>query len=264
MLTYPQIDPVLFSLGPLMVRWYSLAYIGGILLGAWYIQYLNKRPPVLANLKPFDDLIFFGIIGIILGGRLGYVLFYYPDYFLSHPADIIKVWQGGMSFHGGLVGFTLAIAYFCKKHTYSFFAVMDLCAAATPIGLFFGRIANFINGELYGRTTTSSLGMVFPNGGSLPRHPSQLYEAALEGIVTFILLFILIRFFNFRQAKGAITGSFLCCYAVARMGIEQFRQPDEDIGFVIGNLTMGQILSLPMLLLGLLFLYMAFRPQQKK
>jgi phosphatidylglycerol:prolipoprotein diacylglycerol transferase len=258
MLTYPQIDPVLLTIGPLVIRWYSLAYIGGIVLGAWYIQWLNKKTPVLAALKPFDDLMFWAIIGIIVGGRLGYVFFYYPDYFLSHPAEIIQIWQGGMSFHGGLVGFALAVLGFCKKNHYPFFSVMDLCAAAAPIGIFFGRMANFINGELYGRTTTFAFGMIFPNGGPLPRHPSQLYEAVLEGIATFLILFVLAHFFNFRRHVGALTGSFLCCYSLSRIYIEQFREPDEEIGFIIGHITMGQLLSLPMLAVGLGLLYLAF------
>lgn len=263
MLTYPSIDPVLMHIGPLAIRWYSLAYIAGILLGAWYIKWLNTRPPILAGLKPFDDLTFYAMLGIILGGRLGYVFFYYPEYFLFHPVDIIKIWQGGMSFHGGLIGFSLAMLWFCKKNTYSFFILMDLCAAAVPIGLFFGRIANFINGELYGRITTSPFGMIFPNGGSLPRHPSQLYEAGLEGIATFIILFLGIKIAHLRTKKGAITGLFLCCYALSRIIIEQFREPDEDIGFIVGSITMGQLLSLPMLLLGITLIYLAFSQHKK-
>lgn len=263
MLTYPHIDPVIFSVGPLMIRWYSLAYIAGILLGGLYINRLNRIPPVLKNFKPLDDLAFFAILGIILGGRLGYVLFYASDYYLAHPTDILKLWEGGMSFHGGLIGCSLALFYFARKHHYPFLAVMDLVSTATPIGLFFGRLANFINGELYGRITNAPVGMIFPHGGDLPRHPSQLYEAMLEGVVTFFILFFLIRYTRIRHATGALTGSFLCCYALSRMIVEYFREPDVQLGFFFGIFTMGQLLCIPMLLLGLYLLRTAYHGQTK-
>ena len=187
MFSYPIIDPVIFSLGPVDIRWYSLAYILGILLGAWIIHSQKKHIPALQSLKPFDDMLLFAMFGIILGGRIGYILFYQFEFYLQYPMHIFKLWEGGMSFHGGLIGFTVAMWFFAKKHHYPFLAIMDVCAGAAPIGIFFGRIANFINGELFGRITDSPVGMVFPNGGPYPRHPSQLYEALLEGICLFII-----------------------------------------------------------------------------
>ena len=251
MLSFPNIDPIAIHLGPLAIRWYSLAYVTGILGGWWLIsRELAARP--LANLskKAFDDTIMWAVIGIILGGRLGFVLFYKPGYYLENPGQILHVWEGGMSFHGGLLGFILAFFLFCRKYHINFLSLMDLMASVAPVGLFCGRIANFINGELYGRVTDSPLGMVFPHGGELPRHPSQLYEAGLEGVVLFCLMFWLLKKTNARETPGFLCGAFLCGYAISRVIVECFREPDSYLGFIAGPATMGQILSLPMLLLG--------------
>jgi phosphatidylglycerol:prolipoprotein diacylglycerol transferase len=251
MLSFPSIDPVALQLGPLAIRWYSLAYIAGILLGWWLILAEHKKRP-LANLtrKAIDDMVMYAVLGIILGGRLGYTLFYKPGYYLEHPLQILHVWEGGMSFHGGLAGFIIAFYLFARRHNISFLGLMDLMAVAAPIGLFFGRVANFINGELYGRVTDSPLGMIFPGGGSLPRHPSQLYEAALEGIVLFLLLLILLKTTRLREKTGMLSGIFMSGYGIARIVCEYFREPDAFLGYLMPGITMGQLLSLPVLLIG--------------
>ena len=261
MLSYPHIDPVLMHLGPLAIRWYSLAYMAGILLGWWLITREIARKP-LANLSPkaLDDMVAWAVVGIILGGRLGYVLFYKPAYYFEHPAQIVHVWEGGMSFHGGLIGTILAFYVFARKHNIRFFALMDLLAVAAPIGLFFGRLANFINGELYGRVTDAYVGMVFPTGGELPRHPSQLYEAALEGAVLFFVLLFLLKKTRARERTGALSGVFLIGYSFARIACEHFREPDAFLGFIYAGATMGQLLSLPMLALGM---YLLFRSRNE-
>lgn len=254
-LPYPQIDPVLVHIGPLAIRWYSLAYIAGIAGGSYYVDWLNKKAPSFPKLKAFDDLMVWAIFGIILGGRFGYILFYQPDYYFAHPAEMFKVWEGGMSFHGGLLGAITAIFLFCRTKKIPFLAVTDLCSCAAPLGLFFGRIANFINGELFGRVTDSPLGMVFPRGGDLPRYPSQLFEAGMEGVVLFMLMFIASHR-GARHYKGMLSGIFLIGYAFARMSMEQFRQPDAFLGFIFANaITMGQLLSAPMIVLGIFLIY---------
>lgn len=253
--SYPEIDPIIFSIGPLAIRWYSLAYVIGIAGGGMYIDYLNKKAPSYPQFKALDDLLVWAIAGIILGGRLGYVIFYNGAYYLQYPLEALQIWQGGMSFHGGLTGLTIAIFLFSRKREIPFLALTDFCAAAAPIGLAFGRVANFINGELYGRVTDAPIGMVFPHAGSLPRHPSQLYEAALEGVVLFIVLFYAAKK-GARHALGLLSGLFLCGYAIARIIIEYFREPDAQLGFIFADfITMGQILSLPMLLLGLYLIH---------
>lgn len=249
-ITFPDIDPVLVQIGPLAIRWYALAYVSGIVLGWWYLIRLNKRPPVILTQKALDDIMVWATLGIILGGRLGYVIFYNGSYYLHNPVEILKVWQGGMSFHGGLIGLLIAVYLMCRKEKISFIGTMDMVACVGPIGLFFGRIANFINGELYGRVTDVPWGIIFPRGGPLPRHPSQIYEALLEGLTLFLILSLLVWFTRIRHYKGAIGGVFLIGYALARMTVEQFREPDEQLGFIWGALTMGQLLSFPMLLIG--------------
>lgn len=234
-----------------------MAYIMGIVMGAWYIDKLNKKPPVIKNLKPFDDLMVWAIIGIVAGGRMGYVLFYNLSYYAVHPFEALQVWHGGMSFHGGLIGFVTAIYILCRKQRMPFLGVMDLCACVAPLGLFFGRIANFINGELYGRITDSPFGMIFPNGGDKPRHPSQLYEAFLEGLVLFIILFCCIKFTRARGKVGMMSGIFLLGYSIARTVVENFREPDEQVGFIFGSFTMGQLLSVPMVMLGAFLVFRA-------
>jgi len=246
-MVFPDIDPVLVQIGPFAIRWYALAYIFGIIGSCAYITWLNKKPPVSKGLKPFDDFLMWAVLGIILGGRIGYVLFYNFGYYISQPADILKVWQGGMSFHGGMLGVIVAVYLFAKKNNYSFLALVDMGSCAAPMGLFLGRLANFVNGELYGRVTDSPIGMIFPNGGPFPRHPSQLYEAFLEGIVLFLLLLALVKFTKVKEKPGFLSGAFLVGYGVARSSAEFFREPDDYVGFV----TIGQFLSLPMIALGI-------------
>ncbi|MCE3232865.1 MAG: prolipoprotein diacylglyceryl transferase [Rickettsiaceae bacterium] len=259
MIAYPNIDPVLIEIGPLAIRWYSLAYVAGIVLGGLYADWLNRKPPMQKNLKVYDDFMGWAIIGIILGGRLGYVLFYNLPFYLENPIDILKVWHGGMSFHGGLIGVISATIIFCKRHKVQIMPLFDLLACAAPIGIFFGRVANFINGELYGRVTDSPFGVIFPEGGPLPRHPSQLYESTLEGLVLFIALLLLARFTNAKAKAGVLSGVFLAGYGLSRMIIENFREPDEQIGFLFGHVTTGQFLSVPMLLIGTVIIFIAAR-----
>ncbi|HEX7967497.1 MAG TPA: prolipoprotein diacylglyceryl transferase [Stellaceae bacterium] len=271
---FPDIHPEIFSigpfsigawtLGPFAIRWYALAYIAGLVIGWRYCLALAKRPPQLVRPQDIDDFLFWATIGVVLGGRIGYVLFYNFDQYLAHPLEIFALWHGGMSFHGGLTGVILAIILFCRRRDIPFLAFADIVACAAPIGLFFGRIANFINGELWGRVTDVPWAMVFPTGGPEPRHPSQLYEAFLEGIVLFTLLWALQRFTPARQRPGTLSGVFLIGYGTARIIVEFFRQPDVQVGqqgFLFWGITMGQLLSVPLLLVGLaLILYARRRP----
>ena len=250
-LPFPTIDPVLIAIGPFAIRWYALAYIAGIVLAWRLVLWLIDRGNGAWSRKDADDFVVWATVGIILGGRLGYVLFYKPEYYLFHPHEILFIWQGGMSFHGGLLGVTGAIVLFCRKRGRNLLTVADTIAVSGPIGLFFGRIANFINAELYGRTTDVAWAVVFPNGGPLPRHPSQLYEAGLEGIVLFAIMCFLYFGTTARYRPGFLTGVFVSGYAIARMFVELFREPDAHLGFIAGGITMGQILSLPLLLFGL-------------
>jgi phosphatidylglycerol:prolipoprotein diacylglycerol transferase len=259
MIAYPNIDPVLIAIGPFAVRWYSLAYVAGIVLGGLYADWLNRKPPMQKNLKVYEDFMAWAIFGIILGGRLGYVLFYNLPFYLENPLDILKVWHGGMSFHGGLIGTIVATIIFCKKNKIGVWPLFDLLACAAPIGLFFGRMANFINGELYGRPTDVPWAMIFPTGGDLPRHPSQLYEAGLEGLVLFSVLLLAAKFTNIKAKAGALSGIFMSGYALSRMIIEHFREPDEQIGFLFGDITTGQLLSIPMFIAGLVIIFVAVR-----
>ena len=258
-MVFPEIDPILFQIGPFAIRWYALAYIAGILLGMLYIAFLDRKTPKTLSKALQEDIVLWAVIGIILGGRLGYVAFYNLSYFMHEPLAILRVWEGGMSFHGGLIGLILAIYLLCRKHNQPFLPVMDLISCAAPIGLLFGRIANFINGELYGRITDSPIGVIFPNAGSMPRHPSQLYEAALEGLLLFILLAILTTYTKVQQFPGVLSGIFLLGYSLARMVAEQFREPDAHIGFLFNHATMGQLLSAPMLILGIYLIVRARR-----
>jgi phosphatidylglycerol---prolipoprotein diacylglyceryl transferase len=257
---FPVIDPVAFELGPLVVRWYALSYIAGILLAYAYIGWLNRRVPFFTHAAR-EDLITYAVLGIILGGRLGYVLFYQFAYYSGQPLEALKIWHGGMSFHGGLLGVLAAFYLYARRHKLPYLRVLDYLAAATPIGLFLGRIANFINGELYGRQTDAPWGMVFPHAGGMPRHPSQLYQAAAEGLLLFLVLFLLVRFTPLLKREGAIGGAFLVGYGLARFGVEFFRQPDAQLGFLFGEwMTMGQLLCLPMIVLGL---WLLLRAQKK-
>lgn len=261
MLTFPQIDPVLIHLGPLSIRWYAVAYVAGVFGGWWLLKKFNTRKNGEALLaeKPLDDIIVYSILGIILGGRIGYVLFYNLPLYLDHPLEALKVWQGGMSFHGGLLGMIGAMILFARRYKISFLELMDRCAIVAPIGIFFGRLANFINGELWGRTTDVPWAMIFPTGGELPRHPSQLYEAATEGLLLFLILFTLALRTKILDKIGALSGLFLIGYALARTFCEQFREPDAQIGFLFGHLTMGQLLSAPLLLGGAYLLWASCR-----
>ena len=252
MFEFPNIDPVAFSIGPIALRWYSLAYLTGFLLGWRYCLVLADRSGgVRPSRDDIDDFLPWAIGGVILGGRLGYVLFYQFEYYMANFGDILKLWHGGMSFHGGALGVIVALFVFSAMRRISVLRLADYVAACVPIGLFFGRIANFINGELFGRVTDASVGMVFPRGGPLPRHPSQLYEALLEGAVLFVLLFVLVRSKFAQKNPGVVAGGFLAGYGVMRGCVEFYREPDAHLGLVGGMISMGQMLSVPMILAGL-------------
>ncbi len=250
-LAYPAIDPVLVEVGPLQIRWYSLAYVAGILMGWWYIGWLDRKKPHALTQPLYDAIFIWAVIGVVAGGRLGYVFFYKFLYYAFNPIEIFYIWQGGMSFHGGMLGMIFATYLCCRQHKVSFWPVMDLAACAAPMGLFFGRIANFINGELYGRVTDSPLGMVFPHSGDgLPRHPSQLYEAVLEGLVLFLILLFFAKKTDARYKPRMLSGIFLLGYGAARFVVEYFREPDAHLGFIVSHFSMGQLLCLPMIFYG--------------
>lgn len=249
MIPYPHIDPVIFQVGPVAVRWYGLMYLLGFLSGYFLIHHLARLRALNLSRDDVADLLFYCILGVILGGRLGYVFFYNPGHFLSHPSQIFAVWEGGMSFHGGLAGVVVAALFYCRRHRLPILLLGDILTTSATVGLFMGRIGNFINGELWGRITDLPWGMVFPGAGPLPRHPSQLYEALLEGPVLFLILYSLHRR---RAVAGVPFFSFFLCYGLFRFTIEFFRQPDSHLGFLWGGATMGQILSLPMVLIGVI------------
>jgi phosphatidylglycerol:prolipoprotein diacylglycerol transferase len=264
-IAFPVFDPVAISLGPIAIRWYALAYIGGIVLGWIYARALIKSEklwsgPAPISLAQMDDFILWVTIGIIVGGRSGYVLFYNLPFFIEHPAAIFKLWEGGMSFHGGFLGCVVAVMWFAHKNGISILSLGDIVTAVGPIGLFLGRLANFINSELWGRVADPSLpwAVVFPNGGPLPRHPSQLYEAFLEGVVLFTVLAVMIRMGALKR-PGLILGSFILIYALARVTGEMFREPDPQLGFLWGGLTMGMLLSVPMIFAGIILIVQAWR-----
>jgi phosphatidylglycerol:prolipoprotein diacylglycerol transferase len=262
-LPYPAIDPVAFTLGPLSVRWYGLAYVAGLLLGWLYIKRLageqrlwpEGRPPFAP--PKADELLFYATLGVVLGGRLGYVLFYEPRYFFANPVQIFAIWRGGMSFHGALLGSIVALVLFARAARANVWSVMDVCAAAAPMGLFFGRLANFINAELVGRPSHLPWAMVFPGAGPLARHPSQLYEALLEGLVLFALLRWLTHFALALKRPGLVGGTFLVGYGLARSFCELFREPDAGHILTVGPFTAGIVYSLPMVLAGLYLVYLA-------
>lgn len=255
---FPAINPVAISLGPLAIRWYALAYIAGLVIGWRYCLVLAGRPPYLVKSRDVDDFLVWATFGVVFGGRIGYVLFYNLRYYLHQPLQALYVWHGGMSFHGGALGVTIAIVLFTHARKIPFFAFSDIVTEAIPIGLFFGRIANFVNGELFGRPTDVAWAMIFPNGGPVPRHPSQLYEAFCEGILLFLLLFAAERLGR-RRRPGFVSGLFLVGYAVARMSGELFRQPDPQLGYLIFGTTMGQLLSVPVLIAGIVIMLWACR-----
>lgn len=260
-------DPVAFEIGPFLgfgpfaIRWYALAYIVSLLIGWRYCLWHAKRTPRLVSRDQLDDFFIWAILGVILGGRLGYIMVYKPLFYLEHPLEVLKVWEGGMSFHGGLIGVILAMVLFARSRKLLFFALADIIATATPIGLFFGRLANFKNGELYGRTTDVPWAMKFPGDPENFRHPSQLYEAALEGLILFVVLFLLSCSDSVRRKVGTLSGVFLVGYALSRIIVEVVREPDEQLAFLpqISFLSMGQWLSIPMVLYGLYVIVTAKR-----
>jgi phosphatidylglycerol:prolipoprotein diacylglycerol transferase len=264
-LQFPNFDPVLVTIGPFAIRWYALAYIVGILLGWLYARALIRAESLWAGPAPlttidFDDFILWVTLGIILGGRTGYVLFYNPVHFAAHPAEIVQLWKGGMSFHGGFAGCVLAVVLFARWRRIPILSLGDLTCAVAPIGLLLGRLANFINGELWGRPTDVAWAMVFPGGGPLPRHPSQLYEAGLEGLLLLGVLWLAIRAGALRR-PGLVIGAFAVGYSVARIVCEFFREPDAQLGYLWGELTMGMLLSVPLLLTGVAFIVAALARQ---
>lgn len=267
---FPDINPVAFSLGPLVVRWYALAYLGGVFIGAFYGRRILARKSLWANNSPpFEppaiyDFAFWAVIGIVLGGRIGYVLFYNLSYFMAHPLAVFTVWDGGMSFHGGMIGIMVAVFFFTRSKGGNVLSAIDLLSALAPIGLFLGRCANFINGELYGKVTTMPWGVVFPNGGPLPRQPSELYEAVLEGIVLFLVLRLVTHVFHGLRRPGLTAGVFGMGYAISRILVEFVRLPDPQLGYLYGGwLTMGQVLSVPLFLAGLALAIYAVRSRAR-
>ncbi len=262
---FPNLDPVALQLGPLAIRWYALAYLVAFVGGWRYGVYLaGLNPGHRPNKTDIDDFISWAIVGVILGGRIGYVLFYNFAEYSFAPLEALKIWRGGMSFHGGVAGLIAAIVLFAHLRKISPRRLADIVCCAAPIGLFLGRCANFVNGELFGRVTDVAWAVKFPRGGMLPRHPSQLYEAFLEGIVLFSLLFLLAHNKRVRERPGILTGVFLCGYGVFRIGVEFFREPDEQLGFIFEYISMGQILSVPMIVLGACVIGYAFRVPAKK
>jgi phosphatidylglycerol:prolipoprotein diacylglycerol transferase len=252
---FPRIDPVLIHIGPLAVRWYALAYIVGIIAGWFYARAIIASQRLWGGPAPltvidFDDFIIWVTLGIILGGRTGYVLFYNFPHFASHPFEIFELWNGGMSFHGGVAGCIVAVCLFARYRGIPILSLGDVTTAVAPIGLFLGRLANFINGELWGRPSDVAWAMIFPNGGPVPRHPSQLYEAALEGLVLFVVLGALVRWDALKR-PGLVTGASALGYGLARIFCEFFREPDAQLGFLWGGLTMGMLLCIPLILAGI-------------
>jgi len=263
LMMWPAIDPVALQLGPLAIHWYGLMYIAGF-SATWYLVRLQLQQSGLWQTRvpeqAYEGLFTALILGVVLGGRIWYTLFYNFDYYLHHPIEVLYVWQGGMSFHGGLIGPIIAGWWYCRKHELPFLQLADRFFTVAPLGLMFGRIGNFINGELWGRVTDVPWGMIFPGAGPEPRHPSQLYEMTLEGIVLFAVLWSLRK----RDwPAGARVALFLTGYAIARITCEAFRQPDAQLGFLFGSLTMGMLQSLPMLVAGLIWLLILFRKQKE-
>jgi len=255
---FPVVDPVAISLGPVVIRWYALAYVVGLMAAVWYAKRLVTNAELWPQSKPhtspmqLDDLLLWSTLGVLLGGRLGYVLFYNPGYFFQNPSEILRMWNGGMSFHGGFLGVVVACFVYGRRHGIGMWQLLDLGAASVPIGLFLGRIANFINAELYGKVTDVPWAMVFPGGGPDPRHPSQLYEAALEGIVLFLAVRVATHGLKCLPRTGLAAGVFATGYALSRIIVEFAREPDAHIGYLTGGwLTMGMILSLPLLGVGI-------------
>jgi phosphatidylglycerol:prolipoprotein diacylglycerol transferase len=263
MLIHPQFDPIAFSLGPLSVRWYGLMYLLAFVQFIWLGRLRIKRGNSLLSVEQLDDLLFYGMLGVIVGGRMGQVIFYEPGYFSSHPLEIFAVWKGGMSFHGGFLGVLIAMLLWARKNQHNWFDIVDFIAPLVPLGLAAGRIGNFINGELWGRVTDAAWpwAMIFPQSGDLqPRHPSQLYHVALEGIILFAILWL---FSRRRRPRRAVSGLFLIGYGTFRFITEFFREPDSGIFGQSYTISMGQWLSLPMIVIGIVFIIHAYRTQEK-
>jgi len=262
---FPDISPVLVQIGPFAIRWYALAYIVGIFIGWWYARRLVANAslwgPGGSPITPddLDDFVVWATVGIVAGGRLGYVLFYDLPAFVASPLEIFAVWNGGMSFHGGFLGTVVAMLLFARRRGFSPWALLDIMGPSVTFGLFLGRLANFINGELFGRQTDMPWGVVFPFGGPEPRHPSQLYEAALEGLVLFLVLRVLTHRLGKLATPGFVSGAFAAGYGAARTFVEFFREPDFHIGYLAGGLTMGMLLSVPMIVAGVLLMIWAAR-----
>ncbi len=260
----PDIDPVALHIGPLVIRWYALAYIGGLLIGWFYARRLAAEARLWGALRApnpaeIDDLLVYAALGVVVGGRLGFVLFYRPEFYFSNPLEILQTWKGGMSFHGGLFGAAAAVFLYARKRGLEPFALADVAAVVAPIGLLLGRVANFVKGELWGRPADVPWAIIFPDAGPEPRHPSQLYEAGFEGLVLLVLLAVLVRRFGFSR-PGLLAGIFGMGYASARFFVEFFREPDRYLGFLAGGwLTMGMALSVPMFLAGLWLVRRALR-----
>ena len=256
------INPIAFSVGPINVYWYGLAYMAGMVLGLFYalkiVDAKKENCNLLITKKNIDEIFIWIVFGIIFGARFGYVIFYNFDFYLNNPLLILSLWEGGMSFHGGALGVIIAIISYSKYHKIPILETGDIVCAVVPIGLFFGRITNFINGELWGKETNLSWGVIFPNAGSNPRHPSQLYEAGLEGLALFIILFALVLS-NGLKKRGLISGTFLFFYSFSRILVENFREPDLHIGYIFLNITMGMILSLPFLIAGLILIFQSLK-----
>ena len=254
MFQFPNINPIAIDVGFIKISGYALSYIAGIFSSLYLILKIVKIKKIKISKKIISDLISNCMIGIIIGGRLGYIIFYNPEYYFNNLIEIFKIWYGGMSFNGGLIGVILAIIYSSKTSKVPIILFSDLISIVSPIGIFFGRIANFINGELFGKVTKHHFGIIFPNGGKLPRHPSQLYEAFFEGLVLFLIMIILMNKSKIFVKKGFLTASFVFFYGFFRFFIEYFREPDGHIGLIYYNFSMGQILSLPMIVFGLYFM----------
>ncbi len=256
------INPIAFSVGPINIYWYGLAYMAGMVLGLFYalkiVETKKENCNLLITKKNIDEIFIWIVFGIIFGARFGYVIFYNFDFYLNNPLLILSLWEGGMSFHGGALGVIIAIISYSKYHKIPILETGDVVCAVVPIGLFFGRIANFINGELWGKETNLSWGVIFPNAGINPRHPSQLYEAGLEGLALFIVLCVLV-FSNGLKKRGLISGTFLFFYSFSRILVENFREPDFHIGYIFLNITMGMILSLPFLIAGLILIFQSLK-----
>lgn len=259
-LYYPHFDPVMLQIGPLSIRWYAMAYITALVCGWLLVRRLVRKDPIVATKEQVDDFLTWATLGVILGGRIGYCLFYQPGWYFSHPLQILQVWHGGMSFHGGALGVIIALILFTRKYKLSFLGFSDRVTTVVPLGLGLGRLANFVNGELIGRVAPDWLPwrMIYPDVVGA-RHPSELYEAFLEGFVLFTIMMILAHRKSIREHAGFLSGVFLLGYAIARSFCELFRQPDSFLGFIVGDITMGQILCIPMAIAGSYFIWQSFR-----